>query len=321
MIVQTDFNTAEILVGECRTMLDTLADRSVHCCVTSPPYYGLRDYGVDGQIGLEPTPDKYVAELVSVFRDVWRVLRDDGTLWLNIGDSYANDGKWGGSTGGKHVSALHGDSGVGRQKRSTGLKSKDLMMIPARVAMALQADGWYLRSNIIWHKPNPMPESVKDRPTSAHESVFMFTKQPTYFYDELAAREPATQANSGRPSKKRGEFGGKGAPIGREPFRAITEFRNWRNVWTISSKPYKGAHFATMPIDLAEQCISASSRIGDTVLDPFGGAGTTACAAVGLGRNAILTELNPEYVELAATRLASCITPDKQAAIIEGLLA
>lgn len=320
MIVQTEFNQAEILVGECRVVLAMLAEQSIQCCVTSPPYYGLRDYGVDGQIGLEPTPDEYVAELVAVFRDVWRVLRDDGTLWLNIGDSYANDGKWGGSTGGKHVNALHGDSGVGRQKRSTGLKSKDLMMMPARAAMALQSDGWYLRSNIIWHKPNPMPESVKDRPTSAHESVFLFAKQSAYFYDELTACEPAIGADSGRQSKKRGEFSGKGAPAGREPFRAVTEFRNLRNVWTIASRPYRGAHFATMPIDLAEQCIRAGSRIGDTILDPFGGAGTTACAALGLGRNAILAELNPEYAELAAARTADCVTPIKQAAIFEELL-
>jgi DNA modification methylase len=164
-----------ILQGDCIEVMRTLEAESVHCCVTSPPYWGLRDYGCAGQIGLERTPEEYTAKMVDVFREVWRVLRDDGSLWLNLGDSYANDGKWGGSTGGKHVAALHGQP-VGRTKTVTGLKPKDLVGIPWRIAFALQADGWYLRSDIIWSKPNPMPESVADRPTKAHEYIFLMAK-------------------------------------------------------------------------------------------------------------------------------------------------
>ena len=165
-----------ILTGDCRDVLRTLPDDSVHCCVTSPPYFGLRDYGVDGQMGLEATPDEYIAGMVEVFREVRRVLRDDGTLWLNIGDSYANDGKWGGSTGGKATKALHGATGIGRRKTTTGLKPKDLIGIPWMLAFALRADGWYLRQDIIWAKPNPMPESVRDRCTKAHEYLFLLSK-------------------------------------------------------------------------------------------------------------------------------------------------
>jgi DNA modification methylase len=168
--------SVRILTGDCRALLATLDAESVQTCVTSPPYFGLRDYGVAGQIGLEATPDAFVAEMVAVFREVRRVLRNDGTLWLNLGDSYANDTKWGGSSSGKHVKGLHGDTGVGRGKRTTGLKAKDLIGIPWLVAFALRADGWYLRSDIIWHKPNPMPESVTDRPTKAHEYLFLLAK-------------------------------------------------------------------------------------------------------------------------------------------------
>jgi len=275
-----------ILAGDCRETLKTLPAESVQTCVTSPPYFGLRDYGHAAQIGLEETPDEYVAQLVAVFREVRRVLRDDGTLWLNLGDSYANDGKWGGYSGGKHTKALHGDTGVGRERRTTGLKPKDLIGIPWRVAFALQADGWWLRQDIIWHKPNPMPESIKDRCTKAHEYVFLLSKSASYFYDAKAVQEKAT-----------------GKPPGNKTHKAADE-RNRRSVWTIGSKPYAGAHFATMPPELAALCIQAGSRVGDTVLDPFLGSGTTGEVAEALGRRWVGCELNPAYVKQAEARTA-----------------
>lgn len=190
-----------LLTGDCRDVLPTLPDESVDCCVTSPPYFGLRDYGHAGQIGLEPTPDEFVAGSVAVFREVRRVLRKDGTLWLNLGDSYANDGKWGGSSGGKHVTALHGDTSIGRGKRTTGLKPKDLIGIPWLVAFALRADGWYLRQDIIWAKPNPMPESVTDRCTKSHEYLFLLSKSPRYYFDADTIAEPLAQASIERLSQ------------------------------------------------------------------------------------------------------------------------
>ncbi len=189
--------SVRIVTGGCLTVLPTLVEKSVQTCVTSPPYFGLRDYGHADQIGLEKTPEEYVEKLVAVFREVRRVLKNDGTLWLNLGDSYANDGKWGGSTGGLHMRELHGSS-IGRTKRSTGLKPKDLIGIPWRVAFALQDDGWYLRSDIIWSKPNPMPESVEDRPTKAHEYLFLLSKDERYFYDSAAIAEPATTGDHAR---------------------------------------------------------------------------------------------------------------------------
>lgn len=291
-----------ILVGDCRDVLQTLPDESVHCCVSSPPYFGLRDYGVEGQIGLEPTLDAYLDGLVGVFREVRRVLRSDGTLWLNIGDSYANDGKWGGSSGGKHVAALHGQSGIGRNKVSTGLKPKDLMMVPARLALALQADGWWVRSDIIWHKPNPMPESVTDRPTSAHEHIFLLTKSAKYWYDAAAVAEPAVNGE-----RFHGAYIGSGnvtqARNGRIDHANTTATRNLRNVWTITPKPFKGAHFATFPPDLAERCIKAGCPEGGAVLDPFLGSGTTLLVADRLGRNGVGIELNPDYAEMARERI------------------
>lgn len=335
-----------ILRGDCRATLRTLPESSVHCCVTSPPYFGLRDYGHAGQIGLEPTPAEYVEQMVQVFREVRRVLRDDGTLWLNLGDSYANDGKWGGSTSGKHVDALHGDTGAGRGKRTTGLKPKDLIGIPWRVAFALQADGWYLRQDIIWAKPNPMPESVRDRCTKAHEYVFLLSKSERYFYDLQAMQEPATlssiarlsqnveaQAGSDRvPGKTNGPMkavGGQrskrdsfkredskraevipGQTVGthradREESGWDTATRNKRSVWTIATQPFSEAHFATMAPELAETCIKAGCPEGGTVLDPFGGAGTTGLVADRLQRSAVLCELNPDYIEIARRRIAS----------------
>jgi DNA modification methylase len=284
-----------------------LADRTVQCVVTSPPYWGLRDYGTAGQIGLEQTPAAYVAELVAVFREVRRVLRDDGVLWLNLGDSYANDTKWGGSSGGKHVKALHGQTGIGRQKVQTGLKSKDLVGIPWRVAFALQADGWYLRSDIIWHKPNPMPESVTDRPTKAHEYVFLLTKAECYYYDAKAIQEASIYPDDNPKARARADDYRDRAVADRisaiNPLNARAyPTRNARTVWTIATQPYSGAHFATMPEALAERCILASTKAGDRVLDPFGGSGTTARVALSLGRRAVSTELNPSYLALAEQR-------------------
>lgn len=302
--------SVRILTGDCREMLRSLPSESVQCIVTSPPYYGLRCYGHENQIGLEPTPDEFVAALVSVFREARRVLRDDGTLWLNLGDSYA--GSWGaqGRTGQMSdrsvVSARQIEvhpkkmtqTGTIRQQ---GLKPKDLIGIPWRVAFALQADGWYLRSDIIWHKPNPMPESITDRPTSAHEHIFLLAKSARYFYDADAVRE----IDSGRPSGNgfkrdhRVSYDGRGQDEQWEPGGG----RNLRNVWSISSQPFKGAHFATFPPKLIEPCIKAGCPEGGTVLDPFGGAGTTGLVASRLNRNAILIELNPEYAALARERI------------------
>lgn len=299
-----------ILVGDNRLTLSTLPEESVHCVVTSPPYFGLRDYGVDGQIGLEETPESYVQELVNVFRKVRRVLRYDGTVWLNLGDSYARTGGTDrkvsasakvGST--RNTMLQMGD----RTSRASelGFKNKDLMMIPSRVAIALQADGWFLRSQIIWHKPNPMPESVKDRPTNAHESIFLLTKTDRYFYDAEAVKEAATQPDRVRHDRFGGNKYGEGVKHSDGSVFTGSATRNMRNVWTVATKPFKGAHFATFPPDLVEPCIKAGSPSGGIVLDPFGGAGTTGLVANRLGRDAILCELNPEYAELSERRIKS----------------
>jgi DNA modification methylase len=293
-----------ILIGDCLEVLCGLPDGVAQTCVTSPPYYGLRDYGCAGQIGLEATPDAYVARLVDVFREVRRVLRDDGTLWLNLGDSYASDSKWGGATGGKHVKALHGEAGAGRGKRQTGMKDKDLIGIPWMVAFALRADGWWLRQDIIWHKPNPMPESVGDRCTKAHEYVFLLTKSARYFYDSAAIAEEAERGDAGSRFDQ-----GKTAQhqLDRQASGARIDDgrRNARSVWPIATQPFRGAHFAIMPPALAERCIKAGSRPGDMVLDPFGGAGTTGLVADRLGRSATLIELNQEYARLARERITA----------------
>ena len=302
--------TVEILVGDCRDTLATLPDSSVNCVVTSPPYFGLRDYGRAGQIGLEPTPDEFVAAMVEVFRDVRRVLRDDGTVWLNLGDSY-----WtakGASCGSDpKQGARRGWARPQDRPAPDSLKPKDLIGIPWRVAFALQADGWYLRQDIIWHKPNPIPESVRDRCTKAHEYVFMLTKSPRYFYDADAVKERAIQAGRVRADKCGGS---KGDAIHHSPGGVFTgsDTRNRRSVWTITTKPFKGAHFATFPSDLIEPCILAGCPIGGTVLDPFGGAGTTGLVAQAHGRNAILCELNPEYAEMARDRIDNAMATPLQ---------
>jgi DNA modification methylase len=303
--------THRIVQGDCLEGLRTLPDASVHCCVTSPPYWGLRDYGHDGQIGLESTPEAYVARMVDVFREVRRVLRDDGICWLNLGDSYASSisGKtrytnqpWAARTGSNVCATNRNGAPV-----PEGLKPKDLVGIPWRVAFALQADGWWLRQDIIWHKPNPMPESVRDRCTKAHEYVFLLTKSQKYFYDAEAVSEPAAYAGVQTNDFSASAVGLRIKPSGNAipgTIYTVKPTRNRRSVWTITTKPYSGAHFAVMPADLVEPCIKAGCPEGGTVLDPFAGSGTTLAVAAELGRNGIGCELNPEYIELANQRIA-----------------
>ena len=313
--------SVRIINADCREALRAMPDQSVHCCVTSPPYFGLRDYGHAEQIGLEPTPDEFVAAMVAVFRDVRRVLRDDGTLWLNLGDSYASttgvktshpqqsrNGR--GVCGPRDLHPSAARANASGFKDYAGLKPKDLIGIPWRVAFALQADGWYLRQDIIWHKPNPMPESVKDRCTKAHEYIFMLSKSPRYYYDADAVKEPSVQDprffGNGGAKDTRGEQGyssASGAQRDNSGGYGTTGNRNRRSVWTVSTKPFSGAHFATFPPSLIEPCILAGCHEGGTVLDPFGGAGTTGLVAARHGRNAVLCELNPEYAAMARARI------------------
>lgn len=297
-----------ILVGDCRAQLRTLEAGSVQTCITSPPYFGLRDYGVKGQIGLEQTPEQFVAALVAVFREVRRVLRDDGTLWLNLGDSYATTSTYNAprSSGGE-FGRVEGQ----RQPRAPipkGLKPKDMIGIPWRVAFALQADGWYLRQDIIWSKPNPMPESVRDRCTKSHEYLFLLSKSPRYYFDGEAIKEPVAASSFARLSQsnlaqQQGSARVPGKTNGNMKAVGGAETRNKRSVWTVATKPFKDAHFATFPAELIEPCIVAGSRPGDLVLDPFMGAGTTAVVAERLGRRWVGCELNPEYAEMAKRRI------------------
>lgn len=304
-----------IITGDCIEGMRTLPDASVHCCVTSPPYWGLRDYGHDGQIGLESTPDAYVARIVKVFREVRRVLRDDGTLWLNLGDSYAATTKQSGRNDHDrpHNGETRGTYDVGTAGAKTklrvslgSLKPKDLCGIPWRVAFALQADGWWLRQDIIWHKPNPMPESVRDRCTKAHEYVFLLTKSERYYYDA----EAVSEALSGKPhapgNKCVADAGHLRNDFGTDAMQRVwgaSGRRNRRSVWTVTTKPYSGAHFAVMPSDLVEPCIKAGCPEGGIVLDPFAGSGTTLAVAAELGRSGIGCELNPDYIALAERRI------------------
>jgi DNA modification methylase len=389
--------SVNILVGDVRQRLAELPDSSVHMVCTSPPYFNLRDYGCTGQIGLEDSPEAYIETMVSVFRDVRRVMRPDGVVFLNIGDSYATQpGKGGNVPQTKHPSNSYPRNAAHRSRSFEDIKPKDLLMIPALLALALRADGWYLRSEICWVKPNPMPESVRDRPTSAHEKIFLLSPSPRYFFDAEAVKEPSVdgelfhgnytppgglEARNGRtprPSVAKGGFGGKTAGTGKPAFRHVTATRNIRNVWTISTRGFKGAHFATFPPALVEPCIKAGTSergccrecgapwervvekgaviakggkgaryhearmclnrltaarmemtaresittgwqptcdcaAGDpvpaVVLDPFGGAGTTALVAARLGRDAILVELNPDYARMAAERIRSAGFP------------
>jgi len=275
----------------------------VHCCVTSPPYWGLRDYGHDGQIGLEATPAEYVARMVLVFAEVRRVLRNDGTLWLNLGDSYAASGMGGNPAESEHrKQATNVGSLIAGRKPPVGLKVKDLIGIPWRVAFALQDDGWFLRQDIIWHKPNPMPESVTDRCTKSHEYVFLLAKSARYWYDAEAISEPVVSGANGSDFRTGKTFLHQRATVSMAD-RVESDTRNARSVWTIPTQPYKGAHFATFPEALAARCIKAGCPVGGTVLDPFTGSGTTLAVAVGLGRNGIGTEINPAYASLARQRI------------------
>jgi DNA modification methylase len=312
--------TVTILNGDCKDILRTLPAQSVHCVVTSPPYWGLRDYGVAEQLGLEPDFNAYVANMVAVFREVRRVLRDDGTLWLNLGDSYASgevgrhDQKEGYYLTRPAAADAKKGNGEPRQqaKLRTGLKPKDLCGIPWRVAFALQADGWYLRQDLIWSKPNPMPESVTDRCTKAHEYLFLLSKNGRYYYDGDAIREPYSEASLGRYDYK---FGGSTSPGRHQPGNKDERYklsrdgepnalgRNKRSVWEVATNPFPEAHFATFPPALIEPCVLAGCPSSGTVLDPFGGAGTTGLVADRLGRNAILIELNPEYAAMAERRI------------------
>ncbi len=342
-----------IHVGDCREVLRTLPDQSVNCCVTSPPYFGLRDYGVDGQIGLEAAPEEFVAELVAVFREVRRVLRDDGTLWLNLGDSY---GAPSGNIFAGFNERYHGRGGekqshIGENAKSAATKGaykntrpKNLLGIPWRVAFALQADGWYLRQDIIWAKPNPMPESVRDRCTKAHEYLFLLSKGPRYYFDQDAIAEELAPASVARlsqdvdnqvgsarvPGKTNGTMkavsrsrrngfirdgrsadhvlSGQSAAqhrADREESTYDVGRRNKRSVWTVPTQPFREAHFATYPIELIQPCILAGCPAGGVVLDPFGGAATTGVAADQLGRKAVLIEINPDYADIARRRIAA----------------
>jgi DNA modification methylase len=300
--------------GDCRAIMRDWAHEGIKAqtCVTSPPYFGLRDYGVDGQIGLEQTPEEYVAAMVEVFQCVRDVLADDGTLWLNIGDSYAGAGYSNHKgTGGTQRT----DGGKQRHLSGTGRKNKDLIGIPWMLAFALRADGWYLRQDIIWHKPNPMPESVRDRCTKAHEYIFLLSKSDRYFFDSEAMREPCSKDTQRRAAK--GHTRGAGGKIdasrqdadtlrgGHAKVIDVSRGRNRRSVWSVPVRPYKGAHFATFPPALIEPCVLAGSRAGDVVLDPFMGSGTTAGVARKLGRKYIGCELNEAYGDLQDERIRS----------------
>ncbi len=265
----------KLIVGDSRYALSYLADDTFQCCITSPPYWGLRDYDIDGQIGAEDEVDEYIADLVAIFREVRRTLRDNGTLWLNIGDSYTSGNRtWRDNDKKNPARAMSY-----RPPTPPGLKPKDLIGIPWKVALALQADGWYLRADIVWHKPNCQPESVKDRPTRAHEYVFLFSKSLNYFYDYESIRQPTNGPGS--------------------------KLRNCRTVWSINTEGFNGAHFAVFPPELVRMCMLAGSEAGSLVLDPFLGSGTVAEVCLENRRKCVGVELNPEYAEIAQKRVAS----------------
>jgi len=308
--------------GDCRETMRKWAKEGVKAqtCVTSPPYFGLRDYGRDGQIGMEETPEEYISEMVEVFRCVRDVLADDGTVWLNIGDSYCN------SNGFARASPEYQREGRNNMPandrkldklHATGLKTKDLIGIPWMLAFALRADGWYLRQDIIWHKPNPMPESVQDRCTKAHEYIFLLSKSQKYYFDSEAIREKGemtaedSAGSTQRDTRETHGVGGGNSGINKAKQKLAEELatlgystRNKRSVWTVQTKPFKGAHFATFPQELIEPCILAGAPVGGIVLDPFMGSGTTAQVAQNLGRQYIGCELNTDYKPLQDKRVA-----------------
>lgn len=298
----------KIFTGDSLAVLKSLKSESVQTCVTSPPYFGLRDYGMKEQMGLEETPEAYVQKLIELFREVRRVLQGDGTLWLNLGDSYAAGGN--GGHGAKQRSNRGTCALAGKPKKAPpGLKPKDLVGIPWRVAFALQADGWYLRQDIIWSKPNPMPESVTDRCTKAHEYIFLLSKSLKYYFDNEAIKVPAKQ-DWGTRDRTNGKYHAEGT--GLQPHSGLEKSytkANKRSVWIVTAKPYKGAHFATFPPALIEPCILAGAPKGGIVLDPFFGSGTTGAVAKSVGRRYIGIELNPAYVGLARERLSAVQVP------------
>lgn len=323
-----------IYQGDARAVLETWPDAFVNTCVTSPPYWGLRDYGVEGQIGLEKTPEEYIAKMVDIFREVRRILRNDGTLWINIGDSYASGGRFGhGNKVGYKQASNRGSSGSDdpmRRKDPSWLKPKDLVGIPWMLAFTMRLDGWFLRQDIIWSKPNPMPESMTDRCTKSHEYIFLMAKSERYYFDQEAIKEPAifqpdhtVPANWAKEGSDhsavsysrrmykgalKGSFNGK---TGDRAFRAIQPMRNKRSVWTISTNPFPEAHFATFPPDLIAPCVLAGSPQNGIVLDPFMGAGTTALVAAKYSRQFLGIELNPEYIRIAENRIASELAQGK----------
>jgi DNA modification methylase len=296
----------KILHGNVFDKVKELNDNSIDCVVTSPPYWGLRDYGVLGQLGLESTYQEHIKNIVNLFEEIKPKLKESATIWLNYGDSYSS---------GKRTSTtnqtLRGNKnyGVTRTPVQDGIKEKDLVMIPNRIAIALQDAGWYIRSEIIWHKPNPMPESVKDRPTSAHEKIWLITKSKKYYYDADSIREPLASTSLTRLNQdiknQKGSTRGNGGMKSNGNMKAVgnLETKNKRNVWTVTTKPFKDAHFATFPKDLIEPCIKAGCPEGGIVLDPFGGSGTTGIVASQNNRNAILIELNKDYIEIANKRI------------------
>ena len=301
-----------ILFGDCKETLKQFPRGSAQMCVTSPPYYGLRDYGGEtDQIGQEDTPEQFVDNLVSVFREVRDVLKDDGTLWVNIGDSYYNYRPGTGGLPKQTVSKTSQDLPTQCNRRANkldGLKEKDLIGIPWMLAFALRADGWYLRQDIIWHKPNPMPESVKDRCTKSHEYIFLLSKQRKYYYDNEAIKEPVKQ-DWGKRDRTTGKYHNPGT--GLQPHSGLTksyERKNKRDVWSVTNKPYKGAHFACFPPDLIEPCILAGSKKGDIILDPFMGSGTTASVALTHDRHYYGCELHEDYGSLIQKRIRSVPT-------------
>ena len=306
-----------IHTGDCLEILKTLPDDSVHCCVTSPPYYALRDYGMEAQIGRETTPKEYISRLTEVFTEVRRVLRPDGTLWLNISDTYAGKGNQGDFIDPKNPNGRNGQA-VALNNKVEGCKPKDMIGIPWLLAFALRADGWYLRSDIIWLKENPMPESCRDRPSRCYEHIFLLTKSKKYYYDAAAIAEPIAPGTAARYRQGRGaghkyaeEVPGQGKVQGINQPRSggyyddalIPTTRNKRDVWLINTVPYKGGHFAAYPPKLAETCILAGCPAGGVVLDPFFGSGTTGLAAQSLDRRYIGIELNAEYCALAGARI------------------
>jgi DNA modification methylase len=296
----------KVYFGDCRDSMRQMAKDGikVQTCITSPPYYGLRDYGNGGQIGLEESPKKFVESLVEVFACVWDILEDDGTLWMNLGDSYSAGGRGGGQEGGIQAGNKGSVTGeVFGAWKVEGFRPKNLLGIPWRVAIAMQDFGWNLRQDIIWHKPNPMPESVTDRCTKAHEYIFLFSKKQKYYFDHEAIKEPVKE-DWGTRDRANGKYHNEGT--GLTPHTGLEksyEMANKRSVWTVNTSTYKGAHFATFPEKLIEPMILAGSRVGDIVLDPFFGSGTTGQVSQNLGRKWIGCELNQDYEQLQNERL------------------